>query len=164
MPLRSDRSDSIVLLNIVMGGWSVQEGYCVPPQQQFGCGTTGLPPCPTALVEEYGTVAVLSQRENNKGWQLTASLGEVAGDGCLYRCLSLCVGGVAQTLSARGLLSSLLHLASDKEHIYTQLTYADACTVVRKARLVDVFEASALFGFCQVRNTHSWACRPESRG
>lgn len=63
----------------------MQDGYCVPPQQQFGCGTTGLPPCPERLVEDYGTLAVISKREESKGWQLTASLGEIKGDGCLYR-------------------------------------------------------------------------------
>lgn len=61
-----------------------EEGFCVPPQGIFGCGTTGLPPCPTALVQDYGTIAVLSPREDSEGWQLTASLGEIANDGCLY--------------------------------------------------------------------------------
>lgn len=64
---------------------SVQDGFCIPAKNLFGCGTTGLHPCPAKLVETYGTLAVISQGEENKDWQLTASLGEIKGDGCLYR-------------------------------------------------------------------------------
>jgi hypothetical protein len=39
-------------------------------------------------VQTYGTVAVISKKNDDDGWQLTASLGEIEGQGCMYRYVS----------------------------------------------------------------------------
>lgn len=68
---------------------ALQDGFCVPATEEIGCGTTGTPPCPHDIVDEEGTLAILTAPNGGDPWKIKASIG-IEKDGCLYRCTSCC--------------------------------------------------------------------------
>lgn len=66
-------------------GWhALQDGLCIPEQQQEGCGTHGKPLCPDHLVDQLGTLAILVSPTDGQPWKVMPTIYE--RNGCLWSC------------------------------------------------------------------------------
>jgi hypothetical protein len=64
-----------------------KDGFCIPRQEQIGCGTSGKALCPKDVVDKLGTIALLNSPANGQSWQIFPTLSE--RDGCLWSCAPL---------------------------------------------------------------------------
>lgn len=60
----------------------MQDGLCIPEEQQYGCGTHGKPLCPEDLTNQLGTLSMLRSPAQGNPWQIFPVLEERKG--CIW--------------------------------------------------------------------------------